>query len=182
MTPRRMSWLPPNLATEEGQRIKVPEGGELLCVRNADNRLTLKVVYSREMMVKLSTSIFCHLRPPQLAQVADELPELLGIPHPIPPTSSPPPSTSPSAETLEPLSAAAAAAAAPSPLRIFSPLRGPVTPADDKMRMLNSQREVQNRLLDMSGSPAFVVGAPPRSSHFETPLREMIELRNPRFT
>ncbi|CAI2350011.1 unnamed protein product [Caenorhabditis sp. 36 PRJEB53466] len=166
-TPRRMS-LPSSLATKEGQRIQVPEGGELVCYRTEGDRLILKVEYSREMMVKLSASIFCHQRPLRLAVIADEMPELLGCPNPIPACGTLP-DQEPPAEPSDHL---------PS-FRLFTPLRGPVTSANEEMRTLSSQRELEKRLMDFSmSSPS---GGYPWGG-FETPMQARGDLRNPRFT
>ncbi|CAA93094.1 SH2 domain-containing protein [Caenorhabditis elegans] len=146
---RRMS-LPPVLAKKEGERIQVPEGGELVCYRNQeDQHLFLKIEYSRETMIKLSSSVFCYARPTGLKEVSDELPELLGLPHSIPLTDSPP-NFECLPEPLAHVSGCNSHFSMNHPPPLLSPLRGPVTEADEAMRTLSSHRELQKRLQNMS--------------------------------
>ncbi|EGT37866.1 hypothetical protein CAEBREN_11966 [Caenorhabditis brenneri] len=166
------------LTSREGLRTQVPEGGELVCYRNEeDQHLVLKVEYSREMMIKLSSSIFCHQRPNGLKQIAEEMPELLGLPQPIPPTAFPPllDSQVPSPQLCL---ANATYSKMNSPVHLFSPVRGPVTEADETVRNFISQRELQKRFQNMSLSGE---SSPTRYliECSETPCREV---RNPRFT
>ncbi|CAP24309.2 Protein CBR-HPO-5 [Caenorhabditis briggsae] len=124
----------------EGQRTQVPEGGELVCYRNEENQhLFLKVEYSRETMIKLSSSILCHQRPTGLKQIAEEMPELLGLPHPIPMTASSPILEHSSNHKINSYHEH-------SPCHLFSPVRGPVTEADEASRVLSNQRELQKRI------------------------------------
>lgn len=163
------------LASKEGQRTQVPEGGELVCYRNKDDQhLFLKVEYSRETMIKLSSSIFCHQRPTGLKQIAEEMPELLGLPQPIPTTAP-----TLNLETSHHHPQVNSGYYEPSPCHLFSSVRGPVTEADEASRTLVNQRELQRRLQQMALqgelSPSLF-----SMDGFETPA--VRNIRNPQFT
>lgn len=169
------------LTSREGQRTQVPEGGELVCYRNEeDQHLVLKVQYSRETMIKLSSSIFCHQRPDGLKKIAEEMPELLGLPQPIPATALPPPSLESQFPFNQPNSSFANSAYSRinSPVHLFSPLRGPVTEADETVRNFISQRELQKRFQNIS-LPGDLSPTGYLIECSETPHHE---IRNPQFT
>ncbi|KAF1757916.1 hypothetical protein GCK72_014373 [Caenorhabditis remanei] len=111
-------------------------------------------------MIKLSSSIFCHQRPTGLKTVAEEMPELLGLPQPIPLTSD--------ITSLD--------STIHHPCRIYTAVRGPVMEANETNRMLSNHRELQKRLLNMSlqGESGYFIDC------FETPAAR--EIRNPQFT
>lgn len=165
------------LTSKEGQRTQVPEGGELVCYRNKDDQqLFLKVEYSRETMVKLSSSIFCHQRPSGLKQIAEDMPELLGLPHPIPVTA---PALHLETSPHCPQNQLNSGYYEHFSCHLFSPFRGPVTEADEESRNVSNQRELQRRLQQMT-SRGELTPSEFSVDDFETPA--MCNIRNPQFT
>uniref|UniRef100_A0A1I7TDA4 Protein aurora borealis n=1 Tax=Caenorhabditis tropicalis TaxID=1561998 RepID=A0A1I7TDA4_9PELO len=132
-------------------------------------------------MVTLSSSIFCYQRPSGWKQVAEEMPEILGLPEPIPLTSC-----LPSLHLLfEPCeSQSSSAYYSPSSrnessLHLFSPVRGPVTEADEAMRNFLSHRDHQKRLQTMA-LPEESSSSGCMTDYYESP--SVREIRNPQFT